>query len=131
MKKTTLPMIVRSLVANKVESFIEKHISEEEKKDTGYIYVDSDEVVLEAATNEFEHPSFSVKVDLGKFHLNHYKITGYVDEYANVVVCSVQFERTYVKKNLPEGADWTRKENQEHKTFFIYGEELKTFKFDK
>ena len=125
MKKITLPMIIKNLVANKVEEFIRKHASEDQ-----YVFVNSNEIVLSAATNEFENPTFSVNVNLGRC-LNHYRITGYINEYGNVFICSVQFERTYLKNNLPEYADWTKKENQEHKTFRIYGEKLKTFKFDK
>lgn len=112
----TYKAIIHNIINNEVDHFIKT-------KSGKFPAIDEKKIRTDTAPDK-ECVMFSVedvRVRQGITY-NSYRVYGYVSEYGKVVVCYVTFERTYCDDNF---------ENEHTKHFFIHGEDLKTFKFDK
>lgn len=98
--KVTFKEIVRNLIEKEVDSFIE----------------------IVSATKDFDYPSFKSTF---KIDYQEYVLSGYISRYGYVTITSLFYEYDC----------YTSQENMNnniitHKSFFIYGKELKEFKFN-
>ena len=110
----TYKTIIHNIIEREVRTFIEA-------KARKFPFIDERKI---STRNEKDSVMFTIEdiqVSEG-IHYNTYRVSGYINEYGTVRVCSVAFERTYCDVNFKN----VRKEH-----FFIFGEDLKTFKFDK
>ena len=115
--------IIRNMTIKQVEDFIHERTGE-------YHFIDEKEVELSTDNKELGLPDFTIKTTLYSANNSYlprdYEIHGYINEFGRAHITLVQFSRTYCKR-LEDGS--FGKERTEN--FFIYQEELDTFKFDK
>ena len=110
--KVTFKEIIRNLIEKEVDSFIEKR---------GIDFVIQD-IEIVSATKDFDYPSFKSTF---KIDYQEYVLSGYISRYGYVTITSLFYEYDC----------YTSQENMNnniitHKSFFIYGKELKEFKFN-
>ena len=110
----TYKSIIHNIIEREVRHFIEA-------KTNRFPFIDEKKI---STSNEKDYVLFKIKdIEVSQgIHYNTFTVNGYVNEYGTVSVVSVTFDRTYCDDNF-------KNEHTEH--FFIYDEELKTFKFDK
>lgn len=114
--KTTYKQIIKNLVEKEVEDFIEKRI------DRYFPFISDDDVELKQ-DKDFDYPHFKVIV---KIDHQKYEINGFVTKYGHSNITSIDYEYDYY-----ETYDDIAKGNKKHKVVTVYGDELKTFNFNK
>lgn len=115
----------KQIIKNMIEMYVEKYV-EARTPDRQYCHMEDGTLKVKADAKSFDHPTFT-----GVFNVNYrrYEIHGFVGEFGDVVISSVNFDRDIMKDETR--MDWYSEDNIEHKHYFLYGEELNDFKFDK
>lgn len=111
----------KQIIENMVDSSVHAYV---EKKVGGYVsYPDKVTLYLE---KDFDHPQFKAEIRIG---WKGYTVSGYVDTYGDVRICSVSFDRMRCQEKDKNG-DWiTESAKPVHE--LLYGDELERFKFDR
>ena len=107
----------KSILKNMVEMSVDKFI---EEKTGGKLYSVYQKIELYPGDKEFEYPRFNSFVSI---QYQDYKIHGYIDKYGDINIVSIYYEEKIV-------VDFNT-ENERIKTIrtFVYGDDLKNFKF--
>ena len=119
--KGTYKGIIKNLVSSKLEKIVKERTGE-------YCFIDSESVLLTPGTKDFEQVSFRCTFEFRGSRLvpREYTAAGYISEYGAVYLCSVAYERQFCKR-LEDGSFTDPKK----KYYFVFGDDLKEFKFDK
>lgn len=109
--------IIENMVDSSVHEYVENRIG-------GYVgFPDSVKLELD---KELDHVSFEAVIKVK--HLD-FTVTGYVDDYGNVNVCCVRFDRFRCTEKDENG--WWIDSSAKHFHEWIHGDDLKNFKFDR
>lgn len=131
-KKHMSSITYRSIVA----AIVERELTAEVEKMAGstpsrFIWAHADNIELE---NDRKNGwvSFTCNLNVrgdGIIYGGHdYRANGYVDERGHVRFCGLDFERTYCV--LDENGDWDHETTRKER-FYLWGDKLEAFKFDK
>ena len=109
-----------------IENMVELEVSRFIEKQSGSKFASCvDGVTLSTDDKKLGYPRFELEMNVpnntGVFQRN-YLILGYVDDYGSVRICSVEFVRNIKKP----GENDFRTVHE-----FLYGDDLKNFKFDR
>ena len=118
--------IIENRVEHQVALFIEKQARTEENPYRFAWIIDGSMKLT--ADQELGHPTFDVDYRVSENHYGSYHVHGYVDPYGDATITMITYERDLVKDNNRD--DWWSKDNIEHKRFYVYGDDLNSFRFD-
>lgn len=104
------------MIENQIDRYINNYV--DAHTDTFNI-VDVDDIELTPKKEDIE---FIVNIKVhSTLKTYRYRVFGYMDEFGSIIICNVSYTRFFTT-----GVDFPQ-----HKMFFVDGDELKTFKFDK
>lgn len=109
-------MTYKKLVENMVDYNVYKQVS-----DASRAFVTVDDIrVAGGKTSPNVYFNCTVKViQYGAYISNDFRLSGYIGTYGEINICSIMYERFYLENGKTV-----------EKSFFVYGEDLKTFKYN-
>lgn len=107
--KTSYKTIIKNIIELQVREYVENRID-------GYLF--EQEITLRNEDKDFQNPRFSSKF---KIAYQEYKVSGYVDDYGEAIICSISYEYDYYED--------IEKRNVKHKDVWVHGDDLKYFTF--
>ena len=123
---TSYKKIIENRVLLYVERFIEKKAATEEKP---YRFAHLVEGSFSMTPDkDIDHPYFSVKYTVSGSY-GDYEVHGYVDDYGDVTVTSVTFDRMICQEKDADG--WWITESAKPVHEFLFGKALDEFCFDR